>query len=95
MKSRIVNVRLDPDHIRKVRALREKGVVLSDLVREAIDARYDAAVEAEGPRDMVAVIQGILERYPDPPDLPGRDYDVHDRREARGAIRRRLTRERS
>jgi hypothetical protein len=32
----------------------------------------------------------IFEEYPDPPDLPPRDYDVHDRREARRAVRRRL-----
>ena len=91
MKTRLVNVRLDHDHIRKVRALRDKGIVLSDLVREAIDARYEAVTEAEPPRDVKAMVAGLFERYPDPADLPERDYDVHDRRSARTAIQRKLS----
>lgn len=86
----MVNVRLDEDRIRKAQALRERGLSLSDVVREAIDERF-GALHRRGPQPGVrAIIRGIFERYPDPPDLPPRDYDVHNRREARAAILRKL-----
>jgi uncharacterized glyoxalase superfamily metalloenzyme YdcJ len=92
MKSRIINVRLDEERLRKVRALRQRGVVLSDLVREAIDQRFEEAAEARKPRDINAILDRIFEAYPDPPDLPPPEYDVHDRRAAAAAIRRKLHR---
>lgn len=92
MGSRLVNVRLDEEHVRKVRRLRARGVVLSDLVREAIDARVDALDKAASPGWARAIVARILEQHPDPDGLPPRDYDVHDRRAARAAIRRRLRR---
>lgn len=92
MKNRLVNVRLDEERYRKVRALRDKGVALSDLMREAIDAKYEASAAAELPRDVGRMIEALFERYPDPPDLPPREYDVHDRRAARAAVRRKLSR---
>ena len=42
MTSRLVNVRLDADRLRKVGRLRERGVAMSDLVRQAIDERFEA-----------------------------------------------------
>lgn len=87
MKTRLINIRLDEDRYRKVRALRERGVVLSDLVRDAIDARFESALEAERPADPGRMVRELFERYPDPADLPPRAYDVHDRRQAREAIR--------
>lgn len=94
MGSRLVNVRLDEERLRKARKLRESGVALSDVVREAIDARYEALRKLERPRDVKAVLSRIFERYPDPPDLPPRTYDVHDRKAARVAIADRLRRPR-
>jgi hypothetical protein len=92
MDSRLVNVRLDRNRLRKARRLRESGVALSDLVREAIDERF-ARLHAPGTRqDVKARVERILERFPDPPDLPPRAYDVHDRRASRAAIVRRLKR---
>jgi hypothetical protein len=35
-----MNIRFDSERLRKVRALREQGVRLSDVVREAIDPRF-------------------------------------------------------
>lgn len=87
---RLVNVRLDKDRVRKAAMLRERGVSLSDVMREAIDQRFESLDWSEPERDVKAVVQRIFERYPDPPDLPPRDYDVHDRRAARTAIRRKL-----
>ena len=90
MSSRLVNVRLDEARVRKVQALRERGVALSDLVREAIDERFAALRQSESPPDVRAIVRGIFERHPDPADLAPRDYDIHDRRAARAAILRKL-----
>lgn len=76
MKKRLINVRLDEERLRKARMLRQKGVILSDLGREAIDTKFDAALAAEQPRDMARMIEELFERYPDPIDLPRRTYDV-------------------
>jgi hypothetical protein len=92
MSSRLVNVRLDADRLRKAQRLRARGVALSDVVREAIDERFAELDERELPRDVRTIIRRIFERYPDPPDLPPRNYDVNDRRAARDAIVRRLRR---
>jgi len=92
MRQRLVNVRLDEARFRKARKLRESGVVLSDLVREAIDERFEQVSGPRTPRDLEVLMARIFEQYPDPPDLPAPGYDVHDRTEARNAIRRRLRR---
>jgi hypothetical protein len=89
-----MNVRLDEERLRKARRLREHGVAISDLVREAIDERFEALRRPRETRDFKAVISRLLERYPDPPDLPARDYEVHDPRTSRAAILRRLPRTR-
>ena len=86
MASRLVNVRLDEERLRKAQTLRESGVALSDLVREAIDERFDELAGSGTARDVKAVMERIFEQYPDPPDRPPRGYDVHDRDEARRAI---------
>ena len=89
MKPRLVNVRLDAARLRKARALRERGVALSDVVREAIDERY-GQLQTTARGDVNAVVRRIFEEHPDPPDLPPRTYDVHDRAAARRAIVRKV-----
>ena len=89
MSSGLINVRLDSEHLRKVRALRERGVRLSDVVREAIDERF-LRLRSERSAFVKTVIRRMFERYPDPSDLPRRRYDVHDRGAARRAIVRKL-----
>jgi hypothetical protein len=81
-----VNVRLDEERLRKAQMLRESGVALSDLVRKAIDERFDELSDSRTALDLKAVMDRIFEQYPDPPDLPARGYDIHDRGEARRAI---------
>jgi hypothetical protein len=90
MSSRLVNVRLDANRLRKAQTLRARGVALSDVVREAIDERFAALRQSESAPDVRTIVRRMFEQYPDPPDLPPRDYDVHDRRAARGAILRKL-----
>jgi hypothetical protein len=94
VSSRLVNVRLDEERLRKARRLRETGVVLSDLVREAIDGRFEQLNGQRKPRDVRAIVTRIFEQYPDPPSLPPPTYNVHDRKEARHAILRKLRRRR-
>jgi hypothetical protein len=67
MASRLINVRLDDERLKKASKLRERGVVLSHLVREAIDTAYRSLTVAEGPRDVGRLIEDLFERYPDPP----------------------------
>ena len=90
MSARLVNVRLDADRVRKAQTLRARGVALSDVVREAIDERYAELERSEAPPDVRTIVRRMFEQYPDPPDLPPRDYDVHDRRAARAAILQKL-----
>lgn len=85
MSSRLINVRLDAERLRKTQALRERGVALSDVVREAIDERF-LQLRSESQPDVKAIIRRMFDRYPDPPDLPPREYDVHDRHAARKAV---------
>lgn len=92
MPSRLLNVRLDEERVRKARALRERGIALSDVIREAIDERFANLSRPQSPSELQATVSRIFERYPDPPDLPSRDYDVHNRRAARAAILRKLGR---
>jgi len=93
MSSRLVNVRLDSERLRKAQMLRERGVKLSQVVREAIDERF-LRLRAEPHIDAKTIIRRIFEQYPDPAGLPPRDYDVHDRVAARQAILRKLRRTR-
>ena len=87
MCSRLANIRLDAERLRKAQLLRERGITLSQVVREAIDERF-LQLRPEPPRDVRALLERIFEQYPDPADLKPRDYDVHDRRAARRAIQK-------
>ncbi len=90
MGSRLVNVRLDAQRFRKTQALRERGIALSDVVREAIDVRFAELRPAASRAAVKAIVHRMFQQYPDPPDLPPREYSVHDRRAARRAILRRI-----
>lgn len=94
MSSRLINVRLDQERLRKVRKLKESGIALSDVVREAIDQRFEALRELKKPRDVNAILTRLFQQYPDPPGLPPRTYDIADRKAARAAIVRKLARAR-
>ena len=89
----LLKVRLDDDRVRKVKELEERGISLSEFVGEAIDQRYNA-LQPRGDEDLEVIMQRIYEMYPEPPDTPPRDYDVHDRQQARAAVLRKLNRER-
>ena len=92
MSTRLVNVRLDEQRIQRARRLRSQGITLSDLVREAIDQRYEQLQQSAKRRDVDVIMNEIYDRHPDPPNLRARNYDVHDRRQARKAIIGKLSR---
>ena len=93
MSSGLINVRLDQERLRRRKLkLKESGITLSAVVREAIDQRFAALREQEQPRDVSAIITRLLEQYPDPPGLLPRNYDVADGKTARATIVRKLAR---
>lgn len=92
MSSRLVNVRLDEERLRKARMLREKGVTLSDVIREAIDERFETLNRSTEVRDIRNMIGRIFEKYPDRAGLPRQAYSVRDRKAARAAILQKLRR---
>lgn len=93
MSSRLVNVRLDEERLRKARMLREEGLALSDVIREAIDERFEQLHGSREVRDIRNIMQRIFERYPDPSGLPPRAYNVHNRKAARAGILEKLRRQ--
>jgi hypothetical protein len=95
MSSRPVNVRLDEERLRKTKALREKGIALSELVRAAIDQAYEKAFSTRGPRNLQAILAHLDAEYPiTARDFRPLEHDVHDRQQAAAAIQKRLARRR-
>ena len=91
MSSRLINVRLDANRLRKALSLRRNGIALSDVVSEAIDERYEK-LRTTSSKDVDGLIWRLFDEHPDPPDVPPRDCDVHDRKSARTATVCRLRR---
>src|SRR5437762_12433392 len=94
MASRLVNVRLDEGRLRTVRKLRENGIAISDVVREAIDRRFNQLPTTRKPRDVDAIMKRIYARFPAQADERPLPYDVNDRHAARRTILRKLRRRR-
>jgi hypothetical protein len=88
---KLLNVRLNPEDARMAEHLRRGGVAISAIVRDAIRAAYDRQVTGRrSGRRAKDIMADIYRQYPDPPNLPPREFDVHDRRSARRAILKRL-----
>lgn len=96
MSSRLINVRLSKEQFRKVESLRESGVNVSQLVRDAIDQKFAEVAQRRKPQDVDAIMKLLDERYPiSKKDFPPRTYSVHDRKQAAAAIVRHLKRKKS
>ena len=80
--------------IRRRATVGDVAVDIVSVVREAIDRQYEQLLESSSRRNVEAIMKQIYERYPDPPGLLPRDYDVHDRDEAKSAVLRKLRRKR-
>jgi hypothetical protein len=55
---------------RKAQTLRERGIALSEVMREAIDERFTELRQRESQPDVRTIVRRIFEQYPDPLDLP-------------------------
>jgi hypothetical protein len=91
MKSKLINVRLEAEDAGKVRALKERGVELSAIVRKAIRSEYSRRVVSPAHTDAAQVLREIYATYPAAP-APRRTFDVHDRRSFAAAIGRHVRR---
>ena len=76
---RLVNVRLNDADLQRVQALRDQGVELSQLVRNAIRTAYESHQQPLAPRDVRRMIEKIHADIPTPPSRPRRNFDLHDR----------------
>lgn len=93
---KLLNVRLAPEDARKVAQLREAGVPISRLVREAIRVAHEQQATRRAPRRRPSEIMAeIYGEHPDPRAGSRRTLDLRDRGKVRRAIRRRLRRRRA
>ena len=90
----LVNVRLDADDARRVKALREAGIPLSPLVREAIRSEYERRIAApQGAVAPSAIIAAVIAALPDHEhDGNAPRVDATDRRAVRRHVRAKLRR---
>ena len=92
---KLLNVRLGPDDARMAARLREAGIPISRVVRDAIrsaHARHTATRDSRGrPSE---IIRRIYREHPDPPEAPRGRRDLLDRKSVRRAARQRLRRRR-
>jgi hypothetical protein len=77
--TKLLNVRLDPEDVRRVAALRRKGVEVSALVRIAIRDEYRRLCGNGRKRNARQILQEIFELYPEPADRTPADCNIHDR----------------
>ncbi len=89
----LLSVRLAAKDARRVSDLERAGVHLSRVVREAIRSEHARLLgNKKGRRRAAEVMREIYAAAPDPENLPKRRYDVHDSRQAKRAIVKKLRR---
>jgi hypothetical protein len=83
----LLNVRLSPDDARRAAELREEGVQISDVVREAIRAAHlRRRLGRASKRRPSLIVSEILAALPDPADVPRLEVDPTDRHAVRRHI---------
>ena len=91
----LLNVRVGAEEARMAAALRQAGVTISALVREAIRAEYQRRVAPNaGGRRPSEIVLAILAAVPDPGDLAPRAFEAADRKAVRKHIKAKLSRTR-
>lgn len=96
MAGTLFNIRLDASDAARVRRLREEGVQLSQIVREAIRDAYEKR-GSNGLRSKGSarkILQAIYERHPIPDGVPPPGIDLSDRHAVSRAILNHLRRKR-
>ncbi len=92
---KLLNVRLDRDDSRLATELREAGVQISHVVREAIRTEHERRIRRRGSGPRASTIMArIYAEYPDPPHARRRRLDLHDRKAVRRVIAKHLSRRR-
>jgi hypothetical protein len=90
----LVNVRLEAEDAQRVRALRDAGIALSTLVRDAIRSEYERRLGHDAKRRPSTVVHEILAALPDDADATSAPkVDARDRRAVRAHIKKRLRRQ--
>lgn len=90
----LVNVRLEAEDAQRVKALRDAGVALSTLVRDAIRSEYERRLGRGAKRKPSSVVTEILAALPDEADAASAPrVDARDRRALRAHVQKRLRRQ--
>ena len=84
---KLINVRLGPEETAMAAELREEGVEMSSLVRDAIRSEYGKRLR---PQDVDALLAEIYARHPEPEGGAPPTIDILDRRAVREYIARRV-----
>lgn len=87
---KLLNVRLGPEDAAMVAELREEGVEMSSLIRDAIRTAYGRRLRRLRPGDVDALLAEIYERHPEPPGDASPTVDIIDRRAFREHVARRI-----
>ena len=96
MTVKLLNVRLAPEDARMAAHLKQEGVQLSTVVRDAIRVAYDQRVRLRArPRRLSALMEEIYLAVPDRGGRRPTTYDLRDRRSVRRVAVARLRRRRS
>jgi hypothetical protein len=92
---KLLNVRLGPDDARMAAQLREAGIPISRIVRDALRAAHERHAAVRAPRRRPSQIMAqIYKDHPDPPGIRRRRRDLTDSEAVRRVIRQRLRRRR-
>ncbi len=89
---KLLNIRLDPDDVARVRALRARGVKLSRLLREAIRAEHARRAGVPLGEEVGAALAAIYAAHAAPDAGERQRFGVHHRRRFRRAVGRHLRR---
>jgi len=92
---KLLNVRLSPQDARMAAQLREAGIPVFRVVREAIRFAHERQAGARASRRRASeIMESIYREHPDPPSIPAGTRGLRDRATVRRVIRRRLRRRR-
>ncbi len=89
---KLLNIRLGPDDVARVRALRARGVKLSQLLREAIRAEHDRRTQIPRGRDAEEAMAEIYAQHPCGEAGDRQGFDAHRRRRFRKEVARHVRR---
>jgi hypothetical protein len=91
MRSKLVNVRLQPGDAAKAEALKAHGIELSSLVREAIRSEHARALgNGHAKKSVKQILHDIYEQYPVPEGALPLPIDTTDRRAVQQFISQKL-----